>query len=266
MVKVKAHNENAQNISHDLWWKSQANAEADLQAKNAITVDNKELFDALAHLFSVRNRHRISLAEVMAFQVSAAWKSIQLNRIQNTDNIEPSVFGKGVVPEHVSCWNNHLLEGQCQACKFNATFLYRLALWADKLQWDRESDHHTSTLEIMLSYIFDTNFLPPFPIQRFQNDSSRAKIWLLKDLHPTKDFQNYHIGHLLSGFVRITNWCSKHLGVDLFPGIKKPDVCSLTRYGFRGKAAGYKARAALPAQELIDAYCNQYFPSQKAFS
>ena len=266
LVKVKAHNENAQNISHDLWWKSQANAEADLQAKNAITVDNKELFDALAHLFSVRNRHRISLAEVMAFQVSAAWKSIQLNRIQNTDNIEPSVFGKGVVPEHVSCWNNHLLEGQCQACKFNATFLYRLALWADKLQWDRESDHHTSTLEIMLSYIFDTNFLPPFPIQRFQNDSSRAKIWLLKDLHPTKDFQNYHIGHLLSGFVRITNWCSKHLGVDLFPGIKKPDVCSLTRYGFRGKAAGYKARAALPAQELIDAYCNQYFPSQKAFS
>ena len=266
LVKVKAHNEHVHNPTHDLWWKSQANAEADLQAKNAITVDNKVLFDKLVHLFHFQNKNRISLAEVMSFQVSAAWKSIHLNRVKNSDDIEPSVFGKGIVPEHVSRWNNNLLEGQSQACKFNPTFLYRLARWANTVQWDRDSTSHTATIELMLAYIFSTKSLPPFPIQRFHNDSSRAKIWLLKDLNPTKDFQNYHIGHLLSGFVRTINWCSKHLGIELFPGIKKPDVCSLTRYGFRGKAAGYKARAALPAQDLIDSYCNQYFPNQKVFS
>ena len=55
-----------------------------------------------------------------------------------------------------------------------------------------------------------TRSLPPFPIKKYQhNDYARAKVWLLKDLNPTQDFQNCHPGDLLSGFVRITNWCAK---------------------------------------------------------
>ena len=119
--------------------------------------------------------------------------------------------------------------------------------------------------------IFSTTSLPPFPIKKYQhNDYARAKVWLLKDLNPTQDFQNCHAGDLLSGFVRITNWCAKmrfaHLGVELFPGDRKPDVCSLSRYGYRGKGAGYKARSALPAQDMVDKFCNIHLPNQKVFT
>lgn len=61
-----------------------------------------------------------------------------------------------------------------------------------------------------------------------------------------------HAGDLLSGFIRITNWCAKHLGVELFAGDRKPDVCSLPRYRYLGKAVGFKPRAALPEQGLVD--------------
>ena len=127
LVKVKAHCESMQYTSTDLWWKSQANAVADLQAKNAITIDNQGLYDRLVHFFSIRENLRKSSAEVMSFQVSVAWKAIHLNSARVAVETEPTVFGKGVVPEHVTWWPNILLEGQCQACKFNPIFLFRLA-------------------------------------------------------------------------------------------------------------------------------------------
>ena len=79
------------------------------------------------------------------------------------------------------------------------------------MQWDLTSPHHTSIIEILLlSYIFSTRSLPPFPIKKYQhNDYARAKVWLLKDLNPTQDFQNCHAGDLLSGFVRITTGALK---------------------------------------------------------
>ena len=266
VIKVKAHSENTPHATRDLLWKSQSNAEADLQAKNAITIDNHCLFEKIMLNYSLREKLKSCSAEVMSFQVSAAWRAIRTNSQKLISDSESIVTGKGVIPTHLSSWRNDLLEGQCMACKFCGVFLHRLALWANSLQWDLHTVHHTSFIELMLSYIFSTKSFPPFPVKKYQHkENARAKIWLLKDLNPTKDFQNTHCGDLLSGFVRITNWCAKHLGTELFPGIRKPDVCSLSRYGYRGKAVGFKARAALPEQHQVDVFCNTHLPHKKVF-
>ena len=76
--------------------------------------------------------------------------------------------------------------------------------------------------------------------------------WVLKDLHPKLDFQGFDCSDLLSGFTRCVNWTEKHLQISLFPDLPKPHVVALTRYGFKGKTAGVRARALLPHQDQID--------------
>ena len=267
LIKVKAHSENDFHPTHDLQWKSYANAAVDLHAKDAILVDHHELYSDVVEIHRQREALRTASAEVMSFQVKIAWKAIQANSAHLSSQVATIVTGHGIVPTTTDLWINSLTEGQCHACKFNPEFLFRLAQWANTVPWDCASTHHTSFIEIMLSFIFSTKTFPPFPIRKYQNKANaRQTKWVLRDQHPTMDFQNSNAGDLLSGFIRITNWCAKHLGVELFAGGRKPDVCSLTRYMYHGKAVGFRARAALPEQGLVDEYCNRHLPNRKVFN
>ena len=169
-------------------------------------------------------------------------------------------------PGPFEIYSNPLTLNDCQLCKFNPEFLSRLSIWASAVSWDLNTNETTSTFELMLSYIYSTGSYPPYPLMKYpDNENNRSIHWVLRDLHPKMDFQGFHCADLLSGFTRCVNWTKKHLQISLFPDLPKPDVVSLTRYGFKGKTAGIRARALLPKQDLIDDYCNMHMCGKTHF-
>ena len=264
ITKVKAYNENNFHLSPYDQWCSESNAFVDREAKMSILVDHS----ALHHIFKTHHdilSRRKALEEVMHFQVAAAHKSL-CNRVQRVV-VNEQMNVHGFVPSGpFRFFDRPLAIDECQGCKFNPDFLCRLSEWTSTLPWDLNTQETTSVFELMLSYIYSTGYYPPYPLRKYpNNDNNRSIHWVLRDLHPKYDFQGFDCADLLSGFTRCVNWTKKHLQIHLFPDLPKPDVVSLTRYGFKGKAAGIRARAVLPQQEKIDSYCNMHMCGKKHF-
>ena len=267
LFKVKAHSEKQQHCNPFLTWCSLCNAKVDCEAKAAVTSDAGDLFTSFSNHYENLCVQRKSLGEVLNFQLKVAHRAFENTRSQISEQRAPTVFAKGFVPSlNLVPWVCHIPLEQCKDCKFNPLFLFRIAEWASSLSWSIDSPEHTTYVELMLSYIFDTQLYPPYPILKYpKNPNSRAMVWLLKDQNPLLDFQGKHLGDLLSGFVRCINWAEKHLGASIFPGDHKPDTTSLHKYGYKGlKAAGFKARPVLPQQDRVDQYCNRFFTNRRA--
>ena len=265
VVKVKAHNENNFHNSSFEQWCSIANAFVDREAKMSIRVDHATLLHNFDTLHDEISKRRKSLHEILGFQVEVAKKSFDQRAHVNSLNDQQNVQGF-VPPGPFEMYSNPLTLNDCQLCKFNPEFLMRLSSWASNVSWDLNTNETTSTFELMLSYIYSTGCYPPYPLRKYPDNANNRSIhWVLKDLHPTMDFQGFHCADLLSGFTRCVNWTKKHLQVSLFPDLPKPDVVSLTRYGFKGKTAGIRARALLPKQDMVDEYCNIHMCGKTCF-
>ena len=268
LVKVKAHADHLKHTDPFVAWCSQCNAQVDHEAKQAVTCDAHDVFQNFTNHHNTLCVQRQALGEIFEFQVKAAHKSFEVHAEQLQTQRAHTVFGKGCVPTaNLVVWPTNLTLDQCKDCKFCPLFLHRISCWASKLEWEIDSPNHTTYIELMLSYIYDTRLYPPFPVLKYpHNPNCRAMVWLLKDQNPLRDFQGKNIGDLLSGFVRCINWAEKHLNVRIFPGEHKPDTTALSKYGYKGyKAAGFRSRARLPHQEAIDIYCNRFFTNRKAF-
>ena len=263
LVKVKAHTEHQTQQDFETRWRSLCNARVDLEAKLAITHDHREIYEHFNTQYNSLCKHRQALHQIVLFQISCAHKVFLASAKQLDRSRDSTFFGKGIVPGHdLIRWSCQLTMNSCSECHINATFLHRLATWAYGMHW-QVSNQHVSFFELMLSFIFDTNSYPPFPVRKYPNNpSSRIMVWQLRDQHPTTDCQGYSLDNLLSGFIRTANWAEKYLETKLLAGDHKPDVTSLSKYGFRAiKVPGFQARPILPKQDLVDAYCNKYLPN-----
>ena len=265
VIKVKAHSEHRFHSTPFDQWCSQSNAFVDKEAKQSILIDNSDIFQAFHNQHDCLIGNRSALQEILRFQADIATKSFH-NRVQ-TQIQQEQHLATGFVPRGPFITMDCTLSlEECSECKFNQVFLHRLATWAVSLQWDLNTHETTSLFELMLSYIYTTGHYPPFPVRKYPNNiNNRAQHWILRDQNPTVDFQGFNCSDLLSGFTRCVNWTKKHLQVSLFPDLPKPDVVALSRYGFKGKTAGIRARALLPHQDSIDNYCNQHMCGKKHF-
>ena len=142
--------------------------------------------------------------------------------------------------------------------------LYRLASWSHGIQWQVEEHLQVAFLELMLSFIFDTNRHPPYPVRKYPNNpNSRTVTWQLRKQFPTSDSQGYNLGSLLSGFIRTAHWADENLEIKLFAGNHQPDLTCLRKYFFRAlKVPGFRARPILPKQDLVDSFCNKHLPNK----
>ena len=267
LIKVKAHAEHQHHSDPFVSWCCQCNSRVDFEAKQAVVGDHPELYRTFTTQIDNLCVQRISLGEILEFQVQTARRAFVLTTSRLREARAPTVFAKGVVPTcNLVSWDCQITEELSTECKFNPVFLVRIATWASSLRWSIASPDHISYFELMLSYIFDTRMYPPFPVRKYPHKpDSRQTIWILKDQEPLRDFQGKHVGDLLSGFVRCINWAEKHLNIPIFPGEHKPDITSLSKYGYKGlKVAGFKSRAVLPQQDEVDNYCNKFLNLRKA--
>lgn len=265
VVKVKAHTEHITFQDPMLAWISRCNARVDHEAKLSITQDNHELFQLFNTHHNMLSKHRQALKEIVHFQVSCAHKIFRSSTKQLDISRESTIYARGHIPDqHLITWNCQLARDSCDDCPICPEFLHRLASWANGIRWQLDIPQHISFFELMLSFIYDTGTHPPYPVKKYPNKPScRAVIWRLRDQNPTMDFQGFNLGSLLSGFIRTANWSEKTLGIKLFAGEHKPDVTSLSKYGYRAfKAPGFRARPILPKQELVDIFCNKHLPNK----
>ena len=90
-VKVKAHNERAQNLNPENRWRSVANAEVVHQAKNVITCHYRGLFTQICEFQSDIQNKRNSLKEIIMFQV-AAWRAAKVTAQKISNDTVPTIW------------------------------------------------------------------------------------------------------------------------------------------------------------------------------
>ena len=253
IVKVKAHTD-----KHD--WLSIANAYADCEAKKSITEDYRNLLEfANTRVNSLLNLRNIQ-HQVMYFQTQAAIMEFNCNsQSPSRGNLTAPVMALPVEPLRQMSFDIGNVN-----CIYGNLFLSRLASWASNIYWESESNHSTSFLELMLQFIFSTRSLPPFPVDKFPDrPSNHQKEWILKDQHPSRDFQGYTCQDILTSFIRTVKWAKRNHDVNFFPDGVQMQVNSLHIFHYKGHTGGIKFRAQLPNAAQIQTFCENNLPYRK---
>ena len=137
--------------------------------------------------------------------------------------------------------------------------------------WDRALDALVSCIAAikgrslhLLQFIYSTRSLPPFPVDKFPDrPSNHQKEWILKDQHPSRDFQGYTCQDILTSFIRTVKWAKRNHDVNFFPDGVQMQVNSLHIFHYKGHTGGIKFRAQLPHAAQIQTFCEKNLPYRK---
>ena len=253
IVKVKAHTAGTD-------WFSIANAYADSEAKKSVAEDHHDLLEFATRRVASLLRLRHIQHQVMLFQTQAAVMEFNSHRQDlHLGNMDTPRMASPVEPLRLLCIDIGNVN-----CIYGNTFLHRLASWASGIYWETDPHHSTSFLELMLQFIYSTCSLPPFPVEKFPNrPSNNQKEWILKDQHPSRDFQGYTCQDILTSFIRTVKWVKRNHNIDLFPDGVQMQVNSLHIFHYKGHTGGIRFRAHLPHTEQIQIFCETHLPYRK---
>ena len=76
------------------------------------------------------------------------------------------------------------------------------------------------------------------PVDKFPDrPSNHQKEWILKDQHPSRDFQGYTCQDILTSFIRTVKWAKRNHDVNFFPDGVQMQVNSLHIFHYKGPRA-----------------------------
>ena len=144
LIKVQAHTNNTD-------WKSRANARADSEDKQAVTVDHADTFQVLNQHVQTYLQKRFVEYQVMIFQVQAAVFEFNFRKQAvefHSQEVREQAQQMAVPTEPQIQIHNDITVAQCSRCRYKPDFLFRLAQWANTFTWEQNPHHSTSYFEL----------------------------------------------------------------------------------------------------------------------
>lgn len=247
-VKTKGHVTIYQGMPPQQLWEATLNNEVDKQAKEAVTVDNCDLYNEFLQQHSRHEERRQLHSKVVQCQAKIIQRTFSLRKHPNRED-EGNTGNDPVNPDNDTTlsWTIPFDIDHCNYCVYTPLFMYRVCSWAQNLRWELQGTGETSFLELFLQFSFDTNTLAP-------SRTIQPPRWDLYDQHPTRDSSGFLLSHNYLNFGKAVRWIEKKFGYALFPTERRSHTNSLRQFGWRGAMWGVQRRVILSHRDKINSF------------
>eukprot|EP00438_Fugacium_kawagutii_P021914 Skav207161 [mRNA] locus=scaffold573:423365:424402:+ [translate_table: standard] len=212
--KVKAHADPEKASSHFQKWLIWGNNRADMEAKLAVTHDQKKLLSNLTKELERVKQNRTDLqfflqyvADVAKLCVESQQSTLRIKRESHKLDLSMYCFEGAIqtmclsIPMPLQCF---------WAFPYGGVYLWRLLWWARQLQWPKRG-HGTrgdiSYLELLVDFQLATHSAPPRSItDRVQRDKCGAYHYILDDHEIQADVKPRTLADLSDVWKRSVNW------------------------------------------------------------
>ena len=244
--KTKGHVVVSNDLTPQQYWEGTHNNLVDVQAKEAITVDNAELYQKILHEYTLHEEKRQLHQQVIKCQSRIIQKVFKFKNGSNLPN-SPTEENAPQNPslENTLVWHIPFQVDDCNFCIYNPYFMHRVCVWASSLQWENTSTGETSFLELFLQYSYETSTLAP-------SNGIFPPYYHLYDQNPTVDSAGFLLSHNYLNFGKAVRWIERKFDLDIFPPERRTHTNALRCFGWRGAMWGVRRKVVLSFREQIN--------------